>query len=142
MDIAWIKLVGFYRILCTAVIRTNMQILRILLSCLIIFGAGCATNELVAESELEHRLSLWLGLPATRLYAQIGKPYETANDASGKTVLMYFKETLSSDNRLWHCRVTFTLNDKQKIISSKLVNRNENAWDRSMPCVHIIQVPV
>ncbi|WP_158967222.1 hypothetical protein [Paraglaciecola sp. L3A3] len=119
-----------------------MQILRILLSCLIIFGAGCATNELVAESELEHRLSLWLGLPATRLYAQIGKPYETANDASGKTVLMYFKETLSSDNRLWHCRVTFTLNDKQKIISSKLVNRNENAWDRSMPCVHIIQVPV
>jgi len=111
--------------------------------------SSCATNSINSTSwavletvpVLKQRLALWTGKPSDSLYKQIGKPTETGEDESGNTVLIYLKTMQAPDHKQWHCKVSFTTNATQEIISTRLVSRTENVWGAYMPCVHIIQAP-
>jgi len=120
-----------------------MKLRLLLLTCFLMLVAGCSTQWAVLEpvSVLQQRLALWDGFSSERLERQIGQPYEKAEDDSGNNVLIYYKERLSPDNKLWHCKVSFTLNNDKNITSTRLISRTENVWGSYMPCVHIIQNP-
>jgi hypothetical protein len=123
----------------------NLQIL--ILSIFVL--SGCATESINSTNwaalepipVLKERLSLWTGLNTKRLYAQIGPPTEKMEDESGNVVLVYLKEINSPNNKMWHCKVSFTINDAEEIIDTRLLSRNENVWGAYMPCVHIIKSP-
>jgi len=114
--------------------------------------SGCGATESINSTKwavlepisvLKERLSLWKGYDTKQLSYQIGPPTETLKDESGKNVLVYLKQIYSPGNKeVWHCKVSFTINDADEIIDTRLLSRKENAWGSYMPCVHIIKRPI
>ena len=119
------------------------MILKILLITIICLMSACSTNWAVVEpvTLLQQKLALWEGQSAEKLQSQIGQPTEVGIDESKNEVLIYYKAITNPENKVWYCKVSYTINVEKNIISTKLISRLENAWGIYMPCVHIIQAP-
>jgi hypothetical protein len=106
-------------------------------------AVACSSNwaYLEPESILIQRLDKWKYLKVSRLYLKIGKPTEITRTPEGHQLLIYLQEIKSPDSKTWHCKISFLVNNRNEIVGTSLLSREENTWGIYMPCTRIIKAP-